>query len=118
MKENKTFLVLGVSLIAVLSILLGLASAQSRPPMPGPPMMSQNQMPMTPAQMQGQMAQMSATVKALRAQLNKINPDLLTGQERPMYEYLKLLQTHLETMQAMMGSMQRMMMQMSGMMGR
>jgi TolA-binding protein len=117
MKENNTFLVLGVALIAVLSM-LGLASAQSRPPMPGPGMMSQSQMPMSPAQMQQQMAQMSATVKALRAQLNKINPDLLTGQERPMYEYLKLLQTHLETMQGMMGSMQGMMMQIPGMMGR
>lgn len=117
-KENRIFVVLGVALIVVLSILLGLASAQARPAMPGPGMMSQNQMPMNPAQMQAQMAQMNPTVKALRAQLNKINPDLLTGQERPMYEYLKLLQAHLETMQGMMGAMQGMMMQVPGMMGR
>jgi deazaflavin-dependent oxidoreductase (nitroreductase family) len=40
---------------------------------------------------------------------------LLTGQERPMYAYLKILQTHLETMGGMMGTMQDMMMQMPGM---
>ncbi len=83
-------------------------------------MMMQSPMPMNQMtqQMQRQMAQMTVTVKALRTQLDRINPDLLTGQERPMYEYLKILQTHLETMHGMMGTMQGMMMQMPGMPGR
>lgn len=82
-------------------------------------MMMQSPMPMNQMtqQMQRQMAQMTVTVKALRTQLDRINPDLLTGQERPMYEYLKILQTHLETMHGMMGTMQGMM-QMPGMPGR
>jgi hypothetical protein len=83
-------------------------------------MMMQSPMPMNQMtqQMQRQMAQMTVTVKALRTQLDRINPDLLTGQERPMYEVLKILQTHLETMHGMMGTMQGMMMQMPGMPGR
>lgn len=118
MRENTRFLIMGMALIAVTALMVGLARVQAQPSMPGPGMMGLNQMAMNQAQMQRQMAQMNTTVKALRAQLNKINPDLLTGQERPMYEYLKILQTHLETMQAMMGTMQGMMMQMPGMMGR
>lgn len=83
-------------------------------------MMIQSSMPMNQMtqQMQRQMTEMDATVKALRKQLDRINPDLLTGQERPMYEYLKGLQRHLETMHGMMGTMQGMMMQMPGMPGR
>lgn len=71
-------------------------------------MLAQGQMPMNQVahQMQQQMAQMEATIKALRGQLDRINPDLLTGQERPMYEYLKILQAHVETMHRTMGTMQ------------
>jgi hypothetical protein len=102
-----------VVLTPVVSLqVIGGAQAQPTGPMPMQMpggMMSPQQMN---AQMQAHMAQMNARVKALRQQLDKINPDLLTGQERPMYEYLKLLQTHLETMNAAMGSMQGMMMQM------
>lgn len=68
--------------------------------------MTRQQMDQMMTQMQRQMAQMDATVKALRAQLNKVNPDLLTGQERPMYEYLKILQTHMESMHPMTQTMQ------------
>jgi len=99
--------------------LLGRAQAQPMGPMPmqGPMPkqggeMTSQQMNAMMAQMQAHMAQMNASVKTLRQQLDKINPELLTGQERPIYEYLKLLQTHLETMNAMLGSMQGMIMQM------
>ncbi len=42
----------------------------------------------------------------------------VTTQERPLYEYLKILQTHLETMHGTMGTMQGMMKMQSGMPGR
>jgi hypothetical protein len=71
----------------------------SQPSMPAGEMMQQ---------MHRQMGEMTASIKALRAQLDKTNPELLTGQERPMYEYLKLLQAHLETMHGMLGTMMRM----------
>ncbi len=65
------------------------------------------------AQMNQMMAQMEVTIKTLREQLNKVKPDLLTGQERPFYEYLKIMQSHMETMpptmQSMQGTMQDMM---------
>lgn len=94
--------------------------AQQMMPMNRP--MTRQQMDQMMAQMQRQMTQMEATIKALREQLNKVNPDLLTGQERPMFEYLKIMQTHMEAMLSMMqtmrgtmgGMMQRMMMQMPG----
>jgi len=81
------------------------------------------QMPMSPSapmmgQMQQHMNQMTTSVRAMRAQLGKVNPDLLTVQERPMYEYLKLLQTHLEAMQGWMGMTQGAMQQMMPKMGR
>ena len=103
-------------LAAVVSLqVIGRAQAQSMGPMPMQMpggMMTGQQMDAMAAQMQAHMAQMTARVRAMRQQLDKINPDLLTGQQRPMYEYLKLLQSHLEAMNATMGSMQGMMMRM------
>lgn len=124
MKGSLIILALVLGLAVVLGgVLITLASARQtgQIPVQMPPMIAaQAQMPMhqMTEQMQRQMAQMGITVKALHAQLNKINPELLTGQERPMYEYLKTLQTHLETMHGMMGTMQRMMIQMPGRMKR
>ena len=69
-------------------------------------------------QMQQHMNQMTASVRALRGQLDKINPELLTAQERPMYKYLKLLQTHLEATQGWMGITQGAIQQMMPRMGR
>lgn len=114
-------LVLAVVIVlgALVSLqVIGRAQAQPMGPMPMPMqmqggMMTGQQMAAMTAQMQAQMSQMTARVRAMRQQLDKINPDLLTGQERPMYEYLKLLQSQLETMNAMMGSMQGTMMRMS-----
>ena len=120
---NRQLLLLSVVAVAVVIVagqMLGWAQAQPASPifaqMQKTPMMSQPGMPVGQMmqQMQGQMAGMTASIKALRAQLDKTNPELLTGQERPMYEYLKLLQTHLETMHGMLGTM----MQMPGMRGR
>ena len=103
-------------LTAVVSLqLIGRAQAQPMGPMPMQMqggMMTGQQMDAMAAQMQAHMAQMTARVRAMRQQLDKINPDMLTGQERPMYEYLKLLQMHMETMNAAMGAMQGMMMRM------
>lgn len=79
--------------------------------------MSSQQMNQMMQQMQRQMQQMEATIRALRAQLDKVNPDLLTGQERPLYEYLRMLQAHLETMPPMMRNMQGMMQMMTTMQG-
>ena len=78
------------------------------------------QMPMGQmmGQMQRQMNQMTANLRAMRAQLDKINPALLTPSERAMFEYLTLLQTHMETMQVWMGTAQGAMRQMPGMMRR
>jgi len=78
------------------------------------------QMPMSPSgqmmgQMQQQMTRMTANLQAMRVQLDKINPDLLTANERPMYEYLKLLQAQMEMMQGWMGLAQGVMRQMPGM---
>jgi|GEM_PF-2605208 len=104
-------------LAAVVSLqVIGRAQAQQmgRPmpmQMPGG-MMTGQQMDAMAAQMQAHMAQMTARVRAMRQQLDKINPDLLTGQERPMYEYMRLLQTHMETMNSATGTMQGMMMRM------
>ena len=120
---NRQLLLLSVVTVAALIVagqMLGGAQAQPASPifaqMPKMPMTPQPAMPVGQMmqQMQGQMAEMTASIKALRAQLDKTNPELLTGQERPMYEYLKLLQTHLETMHGMLGTM----MQMPGMRGR
>lgn len=107
MKHRLALLVVGVALSVLIGV--GVATgvrAQQMPmhqPMGNSPMMQQ---------MQAQMAQMKATMQAMRGQLDKINPQLLTGQERPMYEYLKIMQTHMEQMHSMMGTMMRM-----GMMG-
>lgn len=118
----------GLALAAVLVLaavvsfqVIGRAQAQPMGPMPMQMpggMMTNQQMNAMMAQMQAHMAQMTARVRAMRQQLDKVNPDLLTGQERPMYEYLKLLQSQLETMNAMMGSMQGMMGGMMMRMGR
>jgi len=103
-------------LTAVVSLqMLGRAQAQPMGPMPMQMpggMMTGQQMDAMGAQMQAHMVQMSARVRAMRQQLDKINPGLLTGQERPMYEYMKLLQTHMETMNAAMSAMQGMIMRM------
>ena len=71
----------------------------------GPMMGPRQQMPMGQmmSQMQQHMNQMTADLRAMRAQLDKVNPDLLTPQERRMYEYLRLQQRHMETMQSWMG---------------
>lgn len=75
------------------------------------------QMPMGQmmGQMQQRMTRMTANLQAMRVQLDKINPDLLTANERPMYEYLKLLQAQMEMMQGWMGMAQGVMRQMPGM---
>ncbi len=83
---------------------------------PGGQMMGsqQTQVGQMMGQMQQQMSQMTMNLKTVRAQLDKINPTMLTPSERAMFDYLKLLQTHMETMQAWMGTAQGAMMQMSG----
>lgn len=93
-----------------------LAQPASQMPMaqmmgPGGQMMS-GQMGQMMGQMQQHMTQMTGTVKAMRAQLDKVNPAMLTPSERAMYDYLKLLQTHMESMQGWMGNAQGMMRQM------
>lgn len=111
---------LALAVVLVLAALvslqvIGRAQAQPMGPMPlqmPGGMMNGQQMHAMAAQMQAHMAQMTARVRAMRQQLDKINPDLLTGQERPMYEYMRLLQTHMETMNSAMGTMQGMMMRM------
>lgn len=114
-KSLAAILVIAVALLIGVQWIAGVRAQPQMPMYSGQMGMMGNQgMSMEPMmhQMQAHMAQMTASVKALRGQLNKINPDLLTGQERPMYEYLKILQTHLESMAAMMGTMQGTMMQM------
>lgn len=117
-----------IAVLAVAGVVAGIVAGQflghvqAQPaspmqmPMPGTPPAAQH--PMSTGQMmqqmQRQMAEMNTSVKALRAQLDKTNPELLTGEERPMYDYLRTLQTHLETMHGMLGTM----MQMPGLTGR
>jgi hypothetical protein len=87
----------------------GLAAVGAPAMAPAAQMMGPGQqMPMAPTtgQMQQQMNQMTTNLRAMRAQLDKVNPDLLTAQQRPMYEYLKLLQKQMESMHGMMGMMQ------------
>lgn len=74
----------------------------------GPMMGPRQQMPMGQMmrQMQQHMNQMTADLRAMRAQLDKVNPDSLTPQERSMYEYLRLLQRHMETMRGWMSMSQ------------
>lgn len=74
------------------------------------------QMPMGQmmGQMQQRMDQMTATVRAMRAQLDKINPAMLTPSERAMFDYLKLMQTQMEAMHGWMGNAQGVMRQMPG----
>lgn len=105
MKQRLALLIVGAALTALVSV-GGAAGvgAQQMPMHHGPTGNSTMMM----QQMQAQMAQMEATMQAMRAQLKKINPELLTGQERPMYEYLRIMQTHMEQMHAMMGPMMRM----------
>ncbi|MEX0766371.1 MAG: hypothetical protein WD140_06135 [bacterium] len=114
MKGSVIGFVLVLAAVLLGGLVVGLARAQQGAQMPPGMMVAQSRMPMhqMTQQMQRQMAQMNVTTRSLRAQLDKINPDLLTGQQRPMYEYLKLLQSHLEAMNATMGSMQGMMMRM------
>jgi cell division protein FtsB len=105
MKRRLVRLVVGVVLSALIGVGLATGVRAQQMPMHQGPM---GNSPMMMQQMQAQMAQMQATMQAMRAQLDKINPELLTGQERPMYEYLKIMQTHMEQMHAMMGTMMRM----------
>lgn len=109
----RTALAIAITLavIAVLGALIyadrTLAQPVAQIPMAprGPMMGPGQQMPMGQmlGRMQQHMNQVTADLRAMRAQLDKVNPDLLTPQERPMYEYLKLLQRHMETMQGWMG---------------
>jgi hypothetical protein len=105
MTRRLAFLSIGVALIALLSVgsTTSVGAQQMPMPMGNSPMMMQ---------LMQQLAQTQATTQALRAQLEKINPDLLTGQERPMYEYLKIMQSHTEQMHATMNTMMQMMMPM------
>lgn len=113
MKRNKFAPLLGIAVVLAFgTALIGLAGAQPENQMPmmlmqmgSSGMMHQQPMPMDQMmrQMQQQMAQMNTTIQALRRELDKINPELLTSQQRPMYEYLKILQGHLESMYGMMG---------------
>ncbi len=105
MKRQLARFVVGVALSALIGVGLATGVRAQQMPMHQGPMGTS---PMMMQQMQAQMAQMQATMQAMRAQLDKINPELLTGQERPMYEYLKIMQTHMEQMHAMMGTMMRM----------
>lgn len=111
-------LVAAVGLGALVYIDRTLAQPVAQMPMnPSGPMMSGGQqMPMGQmmGQMQQQIGQMTANLRAMRAQLDRINPDLLTAQERPMYEYLKLMQVQMETMRGWMGNAQGVMRQMPG----
>jgi hypothetical protein len=107
MTRNSTVLAL------IVAVGLGIILVGSRVPSHGAPGGGQmmgpgQQMPMGPmmGQMQQQMNQMTTNLRAMRAQLDKVNPDLLTAQQRPMYEYLKLLQRQIESMHGMMGMMQ------------
>ena len=117
MKTRRVALVLPLGAAILLGLwTASLAQAQLRAQMPmNPQGMQTGQMMQMMHRMQMQQAQMNATLAALRQELDQIHPDLLTGQERPMYAYLKILQTHLETMGGMMGAMQDMMMQMPSM---
>jgi hypothetical protein len=114
MKTQRMALILILGAAIVLGLWTSsLAQPQLRAQMPmNPQGMQMGQMMQ---QMQMQRTQMNATVSALRKQLEQINPDLLTGQERPMYAYLKILQGHLENMGGMMGTMPDTMMKMPGM---
>jgi hypothetical protein len=105
MKSRLALLTVGVALTAFLSGGSAAGVGAQQMPMPHGSMGSS---PMMMQRMQAQMARMQVTIQAMRAQLDKINPDLLTGQERPMYEYLKIMQTHMEQMHAMMGTMMQM----------
>ncbi len=89
-----------------------LAQAQMGPG--GQMMGSQQPLGQMMGQMQQQVGQMTMNLKTMRAQLDRVNPAMLTPSERTMFDYLKLLQTHMETMQAWMGTAQGAMMQMSG----
>ncbi len=114
MRTWTTALILALGMAIFVGVWTGsLAQAQLRAQMPmNPQGMQMGQMMQ---RMQMQRTQMNATLSALRKQLEQINPDLLTGQERPMYAYLKILQGHLENMDGMMGIMQDTMMKMPGM---
>jgi hypothetical protein len=83
---------------------------------PGGQMMGPQQMPMGQmmGQMQQQMTQMATNLQAMRAQLDRVNPALLTPSERAMYEYFRLLQVHMETMQGWVGNAQGVMRRMPG----
>jgi len=109
-------LVAAVGLAALVYVDRTLAQPVAQMPMnPGGPMMSGGQqMPMGQmmGQMQQQIGQMTANLRAMRAQLDRINPDLLTARERPMYEYLNLMQVQMETMRGWMGNAQGVMRQM------
>lgn len=108
-------IVVGVAAAALQLIPRGQARRAETMPMPHGVMMAQ---PMTGmmapmrdmmAPMHATMTQMSNDVQAMRRQLDTIDPDQLTQQERSIYEYLQLMQTHLEAMDRSMGSMHGMM---------
>jgi len=103
-------LVLGLIVAAGALIYTDRTLAQPASQMPMAQMMGSGGQMM--GQMQQHMTQMTTTLKAMRAQLDRINPAMLTPSERAMYDYLKLLQTHMESMQGWMGNAQAMMQQM------
>jgi uncharacterized phage infection (PIP) family protein YhgE len=93
--------VVGLATILAVQVMGNTQPAMMHQEPGGPGHMTPQQMQM----MQQQLAQMTATLQTMRAQLDKINPQLLTGQERSMYEYLRILQGQLERMHTMMGTM-------------
>ena len=107
----------GISALAYVDRTLAQSVAQTPMGPVGQMMGPGQQMPMGQmmGQMQQQMTRMTANLQAMRMQLDKINPDLLTANERPMYEYLKLLQAQMGMMQGWMGMAQGVMRQTPGM---
>lgn len=114
-------LALGLGVAGLVYVDRSLAQSAAQAPMMGPmaQMMGPGGQMMGSGQMMGQMQQqidrMNTTLKAMRARLDRINPAMLTPAEREMLEYLKLLQTHMESMQGWMGGSMGVMRQMPGM---
>lgn len=114
--NSRTLLGLTIAVAVGIGALAYVNQTLAQMPMgPGGPMMGPGQqMPMGQmmVQMQQQMGMMSSNLQAMRARLDRINPGLLTPAEREMYEYLKLMQSHMETMQMWAGNAQGVMRQM------
>lgn len=114
-------LALGLSVAGLVYVDRSPAQSVAQPRIMGPTaqMMGPGGQMMGPGQMMGQMQQqmdrMNTTLKAMRARLERINPAMLTPAEREMFEYLKLLQTHMESMQSWMGGSMGVMRQIPGM---